>query len=88
MNYWQIVLLIAVGAVIGFVLSAKLASRYYISVGMATILHAYAKAAEDLEMYDQLDILADKVGEVLSTKEGWSSVHEAAKNTVRGEILK
>lgn len=88
MAFWQIALLLFVGAIIGFVLSAKLASRYYIGVGMAVILHSYMTVSRQLEMDDQLNILADGVSELLHTKESFNRVMAAAKNTVKDAMFK
>lgn len=87
MTYWQIALLITVGVTVGFVLSAKLASRYYIGVGLAIVLHAYVKVALDLEMKDQLDIIAERVSEELGTEEGFDAIYRAARKTVMGAMF-
>lgn len=87
MSYWQIVLLLAVGAGLGFAVSAKLSSRYYIGVGLGIVLHAYMKAAEDLEMMDQLSILADGANNELRTEEGFDEIFAAAKKTVKGAMF-
>jgi hypothetical protein len=88
MNFWQIALLLVIGAIIGFVLSAKLASRYYIGVGMAVILHAYMKVSGELEMMDQLNIIADGVSAELHTEEKFKVILNAAKKTVKDAMFK
>lgn len=87
MNFWQIVLLIFLGALIGFVLSAKLASRYYIGVGMAIILHSYGQASSHLEMDDQMEIIADEVSTILSNKYRFDMILRSARETVKGAMF-
>jgi hypothetical protein len=88
MAFWQIVVLLFLGAIVGFVLSAKLASRYYIGVGMAVILHAYMKVSEELEMMDQLNIIADGVSAELHTEGKFKVILEAARKTVKDAMFK
>lgn len=87
MTFWQIAFLLVIGAATGFILSATLASRYYIGVGLAIILHAYMRAGEKLEMMDQLNILAEEVSEELKDQEGFNAILRSAKNTVRGAMF-
>ena len=88
MAFWQIVLLLVVGAIVGFVLSAKLTSRYYIGVGMAVILHAYMKVSTELEMMDQLNIIADGVSTELHTEDSFKVILAAARKTVKDAMFK
>lgn len=88
MTFWQTALLIGLGALIGFVLSAKLASRYYIGVGMAVILHGYIKAANDLEMMDQLNILADAMSADLHNEEQFGLIMDAARRDMKKAMFK
>lgn len=87
MNFWQVAVLLLLGVAIGFTLSAKLASRYYIGVGLAIVLHAYMKVGEELEMMDQLNILAEGVSEELGTEEGFDAIFAAARTTVKGVMF-
>lgn len=88
MTFWQAVILLLLGAAIGFILSAKLASRYYIGVGMAIILHAYIKAGTELEMMDQLNILSDAVSIDLHTEEQFKVIFDAARRDMKKAMFK
>lgn len=88
MTFWQVALLIVVGVIVGFVLSAKLASRYYIGIGMAIILHGYIKVAGELEMNDQLNILADALSEELHTEDKFQVIYQAARRDMKNAMFK
>lgn len=88
MSFWQAVILLSLGAAVGFVLSAKLASRYYIGIGMAVILHGYIKVSEELEMNDQLNILADALSEELHDGDKFQVIYQAARRDMKAAMFK
>ena len=88
MKFWSILVLLLLGGGIGFVLSAKLTSRYYIGVGMAMVLFAFERAAGRIGMTDQLSRLNVEASQLLHTDQPFNEILASARRTVKSAMFR